>query len=340
MTKRPNTRPMVLLSAMVIASMTSIEHASAGPIVFASVWAGDYTSHAFTSPTSQTWDTTQPWQGDVVSSQTDPTKTALASNGGSHKGAITSSSGSANLSTAELKASESATLSIAASATNARAQVNAAFGDGFSVFEPGGGLFSWTSADTVRFTLTVDGHIGSATPNDVLGIDFGFGAPGALANAGKPLGSRVPAGLVTGGFLVQDLCSFGLGSNESLLGFMTCGGSLTKSVSGDVSGTIFAEFAPNGNFDWFAGLHLVGAPSGGPGMSDMDFLSTITVAYQGPSGSTTFSQSGVFPGTLAAPATVPEPASFMLLALGIAAVAGHRRSRSRTRKGKGALTLH
>jgi hypothetical protein len=120
-------RPILLLSGMVIATIASIAPVSAGPIIFSSVWAGDYTSHAFTSPTSQTWDMTQPWPGDVVSSQTDPTMTALASNGGTHKGATTSSSGSASLSTGELKASESATLSIGAFATTARAQVNAAF---------------------------------------------------------------------------------------------------------------------------------------------------------------------------------------------------------------------
>jgi hypothetical protein len=60
----------------------------------------------------------------------------------------------------------------------------------------------------------------------------------------------------------------------------------------------------------------------------MDFSHTLTAQYSGPTGTTTHSQSGVFPGTLALVGTIPEPGSLVLSCLGVAAVCALRRRRT------------
>lgn len=322
---RTSVGSVAVLGLAMSAALIFSDLAQAGP-VYASVWAGDYTNSVRSG--DHTWDTSQPWSGDVVSSSTVSSQAASAANGGTYKGATTSSSGSANLATAQLKGTESAVLAPGALASNAEAWVSSAFGDSFSVFGPSG-PFSWTSANTVRFTLTVNGHIGSSSPGgDQVFVEFYYGAPGALANNGTGGGAEFPAGLATGNFYPQDGCFFPLGfPGQNVVG-MTCGGTLTENASGDVSGTVFAEFAPNGNFDWVADLTLQGWPgslfSPGPGTSSMNFSDTVTVGYIGPEGTTTDSASGVFPGTLALATTVPEPSTFALVGLGMILVAARR----------------
>jgi len=309
-----------LPSTLTIAVLLSSGLAQAGP-VFASVWTGDYTSYSLSGLT-HTWDTTQPWSGDVVSSSTVGSQTASATNGGTYNGTVTSSSGSANLSTAQLKASESATIASGAAASNARADVQSEFGDSFVIFGPGGGPFSWTSATTVEFTLAVTGHIDPASTDVSFNLIFEIGAPGALANNGQSVGGNIPIGLVAGGFASVDGCNFGVGLSQSL-GSMTCGNTLTKNAAGDVSGTVFAQFAPNGNFDWFTDLVLKGWPgrfSPPPGFSSANFSNTVTLAFIGPPGSTTGSASGVFPGTVTLTAS-PEPSTLALAGLGVVFVA-------------------
>lgn len=312
-----------LLGILTAAGLISGGLAQAGTI-YASVWAGDYTSSAYPGDGSHTWDTSQPWSGDVVSSATTGSQIASAANGGTYNGATTSSSGSANLATAQLRGTASATLAPGAVASNAEADVQSAFGDSFSVFGHSG-PFAWTSSNTVRFTLTVNGYIDPSSVSSDLFIYFVYGAPGALANNGTG-GVGFPAGLATGNFYSQDGCLFTLGSSESFAS-MTCGNTLSIDVYGNVSGTVFAEFAPNGNFDWVADLGLQSWPGSypsGPGSGSMSFSDTVTIGYTGPEGTTTDSASGVFPGTVALAGTVPEPSTFVLAGLGFVFVAVRR----------------
>ena len=168
-----------MVRSTVIAAFIALaagSHAQRGP-VFASVWAGDYTSYGLSGLT-HSWDTTQPWSADVISASTVASQTASATNGGTYKGATTSSSGSANLSTAVLTGSESATLAAGASATNAVALLYNGFGDSFQVFGPGGAPFSWTPGSPVRFTFAVTGHIAPGSIGS-FNLFFAYGAPGA-----------------------------------------------------------------------------------------------------------------------------------------------------------------
>jgi hypothetical protein len=285
-----------------IALVLSGSNAQAGTI-FSSVYAGDYTSYTLSGLT-HSWDTSQPWSGDVVSSSTVGSQTASATNGGTYKGATTSSSGSANLSTGQIRGFQSAILAPGALATNAVALVYSGFGDSFQVFGPSG-PFSWTPANQVQFTLAVTGHIDPGSVGS-FNLVFAYGAPGALANNGRSVGGNFPAGQVQGGFVEIDGCNFGVGFSEPDVR-MTCGSTLTMNAAGDVSGTVSAQFAPNGNFDWIVWMFLQGNPgtfgSSGPGSSSMNFSNTVTVGYSGPPATTTSSASGVFPGTFPAALT-------------------------------------
>lgn len=81
------------------------------------------------------------------------------------------------------------------------------------------------------------------------------------------------------------------------------------------------SFVPAGDFDWVISLNVevnldvttIGV------MPVIDLFDTVNVTYSGPAGVTTYSGSGVFPGTLAlSAASIPEPSSVFLAALGLA----------------------
>lgn len=109
-------------------------------------------------------------------------------------------------------------------------------------------------------------------------------------------------------------------------------------VSPDTPTDIYYDFNPDGDFEWQllldvtaqidASLQNVGAV--------LDFSHTVTTNYVGPVGSTTYSESGLFPTTLSlddlpgnTPA-VPEPASAALMGLGcLAMVMGMSRRRNK-----------
>lgn len=297
--------------------------------VYNSAWAGAYTSFSF-GPGGATWDSAQPWSADVIGTSTNGSTPAVATNpGGTFKGASSSSGASANLQTAELRAVADAVLEPGALASNARALAVAEFGDQFTVLGLNRGPYAWTSATTVRFSLDISGVISGPSHDFIL--DLGYGLPGALAGNGQPSGA-FPAGMVTGGFLLQDMCTFQIGRSDSLLGQMTCGGLIEVDAFGNVSGSVFAEFAPNGDFDWFTSLTLSpwpGSFGSGAGERHLDFSSTVSVGYTGPADSITLSGSGVFPGLQVSQVSEPESLALILAAIALLGATQRRHSASK-----------
>lgn len=322
--RKPGCQAAFFAVALAISAVGST--AQAAP-VYSSALAGAYTSYSFGGPGLATWDLSQPWSANVVGSSENGSMPAAATNpGGTFNGAVVSSSASANLATAELKAKADSVLEPGAIASNARATAVSQFGDQFTVLASNGGPYQWSSAATVRFSFDISGVVSGPSLVTSFSLEFGYGLPGALAANGQPHGTSFPAGMVSGGFLIQDQCLFQAGFSESLLGQMTCGGLIGVDALGNVSGSVFAEFAPNGDFDWYAGLTLLGWPGAfgsGAGESHLDFSSTVTVGYTGPQDSITRAGSGAFPGLQVA--SVPEPGSFALIFTALALIGATRR---------------
>jgi hypothetical protein len=98
--------------------------------------------------------------------------------------------------------------------------------------------------------------------------------------------------------------------------------------------TLDVQFEPGGNFDWMlrlnsfiqldASLQNVGAT--------VDFSHTLVANYLAPEGTTTYSQSGLFPGTMSLatvpqPHSVPEPGTLLLVVTGVLGTLFVRRRR-------------
>ena len=95
-----------------------------------------------------------------------------------------------------------------------------------------------------------------------------------------------------------------------------------------------ASFNPNGDFDWIIYSYSAATLTAGRAgdIASADFYNTIQASYIAPSGATTYSASGVFPGTLALPLAVPEPEGVLLFAIASAAFAFGRLRRQEHRR--------
>jgi|GEM_PF-2683431 len=134
-------------------------------------------------------------------------------------------------------------------------------------------------------------------------------------------------------YLGQPVGTFGDGSLIS----DDMGANLEHFVSLD-DGPAVLDFAftPGGDFDWDIQFNTTVRLDTALENTfvDFDFSHTIVTTYNAPDGATTYSASGLFPGTLAlssAPGSgVPEPASWLLMIAGIGLLGSAARKRDAT----------
>lgn len=211
---------------------------------------------------------------------------------------------------------------------NIYSQSNALFGDGFRALNPGGTPFSWQSGSTARFGISVNGSLAASPP---------FGGPNSggvwvtlllfQPNTLNPTGvfGAQPNLLRYYHYLIGNpnlqVTSFGGGLVPNLPLLPTA--YLGSLGAGPVN--VVQDFQPGGDFDW---VLLLGAYANAdvPGQNfNVDLSHTVTFSYEGPAGTNTQSVSGLFNNYSVPSTQVPEPATFALLALGLAVVGFARR---------------
>lgn len=228
---------------------------------------------------------------------------------------------SANLATGQLKARGAA--SFDGSGDTVYQQINAYFGDGFRTFDQSG-PFTWQGNSTARFDLTVDGSYTSTPSVDVLGegafVLMSLYQPGFLPNPDGNIGGS--AGLIANYLYL-------IGNPTQVLYTCSTTGNCTQLVPsayvGDLSSPvhIIQDFQPGGDFDWIILLGMSGQLTV-PGSWDFNLADTLTVNYNGPTGTTTQSVSGQFDNIDTT--AVPEPGTLLLSVVGLAGVVRRRRA--------------
>ena len=94
--------------------------------------------------------------------------------------------------------------------------------------------------------------------------------------------------------------------------------------------TLSTRFNFGSDFDWIIDLGAGGGYYTYPIDLSADLSHTLMVQYQGPTGTSFASASGLFPGSSAAPAAVPEPSGAALILPALLGLAAARLRRRRT----------
>lgn len=240
-----------------------------------------------------------------------------------------SSFGFADLATGTLRSRTTA--NITQPGSNAYVQSNAYFADGFRTANPNGSPFNWGPTASGRFTLDLSGSIASSpslqTMNAGAFVILSILQPGTLDPNGRL--AAVPE--------VLRYYYWQLGNSNLLLNACdylgSCAPLFPTAYLASFPQRIVQDITPGSDFDWLLLIGSYGQPGNATGSFDLDFSNTLRATYEGPAGTTTFSQSGVFAGTTPLVSTVPEPATVVMVAAGLLGVLGARRRRGAAVRG-------
>jgi hypothetical protein len=224
-----------------------------------------------------------------------------------------------SLSAGELKAGAWADQMTLAPGAGVSLSSIAAFGDSFSLTGSGGGPFA-AAGSLAAFSMSVsgqgraDGGTASRSPSATAYLELFILSPGAL-DRWKPN--------AFGGFpihvadIVQVFQWGATPGSTHAMDYSTYGSTydvheIAVLEDGDVA---VAQFQPPAEFDWLVRLSVgVSLFSGDQdAYAYSDFSHTVDMSFEGPTGSTTWSASGLFPGTVGIPSTVSEPPIMALL---------------------------
>ena len=259
--------------------------------------------------------------GYQVQTHTAPATVATMTNNLSGSWGSAAGFASADLSTGQLKIDAAATN--IPSSNNPYVNVNAYFGDSFTTSTVGHTPFSWSSSTTAQFSMALNGTITSSTAL----ADEGASAFILLMLYNK--GTLDPNGNLLGSNLIGSPYLWTIGNAGVQLYYTPQGGTstpVTATANFDtIPSNITQAVTPGGDFDWVLLIGAGGQP--GPGQNfEVDMSHTVTLSYQGPVGSVTASDSGMFQNITTA---TPEPQSLALLALGFGATLVRRRNASK-----------
>jgi hypothetical protein len=234
----------------------------------------------------------------------------------------------ADLSTGVLKSQT--TLVNSQVGSNLYVQSNAYFGDGFRTANPNGSPYTWGPSSSGRFTLNLTGSITSSSSLQSLTsgafVILSIYRPFTL-NVDQPA-AGVPEVLA---YYYWQLGNPNLFLQTCDYNGVGCFQLTPTAYLGTFPQTIVQNINPGSDFDWSLLIGSYGSPGDVLGSFDMDFSHTLNASYQGPVGTTTYSQSGVFPSTLPVPpiSSVPEPTTVALLGVGLGVLGLMRRSRGK-----------
>lgn len=270
-----------------------------------------------------------------------------------------------SLTTAELKARSYAafgsdgfgSFTVPVGRSNAGASAEVSFGDSFRAYSGNtGSPFAWSSGDTATFNFSITGT-SSHSPGLAVPTGFDPGQPQNRTLSTLQLSAFRPGGLdlrrqlntfdfsaypsFAEGFVVFQALDQQLKDatitrkfwylGEQLVDFAV-DPALVVTLTGNTPVNLSASFNPEGDFDWVLELNTSARVDASLQnvFSSVDFANTVEVGYDAPQGATTYSASGQFPGTvsLASIPAVPEPGTWALMLLGLAAVVSrgvHRR---------------
>ena len=225
---------------------------------------------------------------------------------------------------------------------NGSASATATFADSFSTYA-GSSPFLWSDGDSVTFEFAITGQY-SLPPGILAPTGFEPGQIKNLVTASLRFQAYTPGGLD----LLQQLTTFDFNTrpyeefsqiNAQLqskripdsLGFWYLGDPVAYfdvdpasvlHVNPDSPTEVTFSFNPNGDFEWVLTLDtLLQLDASLQNVTaSLDFSHTIQTNYIPPPGTTTFSSSGHFPGTL----PIPEPATLSLLIPALALLSRRR----------------